>query len=183
MPFPLWPRQHKRQKGKRTAGSRDSLCSCQQGSQPQRAPGTWGASPLAIFQCPCCPSLLCRRPSSPERKAQPQARIMRESDVGRKQGSGEAPGTAQSSVPVFQSSGDRGLEVTDHPTSVGLQPMGTRGPSGSDESARLCKCAVLVPSHLRAMNLSGRRRVWPVGIHGDMPGLSLSHKCLERNHR
>lgn len=24
-------------------------------------------------------------------------------------------------------SGDRGLEVTDHPTSVGLKPMGTRG--------------------------------------------------------
>lgn len=37
-------------------------------------------------------------------------------------------------------------EVTDHETSVGLKLMGTRGPSGSNQSSRLCRCAVLVPS-------------------------------------
>lgn len=36
--------------------------------------------------------------------------------------------------------------MTDHPTSVGLKSTGTRGPSVSDESFRLCTFAVLVPS-------------------------------------
>lgn len=57
--------------------------------------------------------------------------------------------------PAFLSSsrsGDRGREVTgvtDHPISVGLKPMGTRGPRGSEESSKLCRCAVLVPSPSR----------------------------------
>lgn len=66
--------------------------------------------------------------------------------------------------PAFSSwSGDRGLEVTDHPTSVGLKPMGTREPSGSEESSRLCRCAILVPSPLRAISLSWRAQALACG--------------------
>lgn len=53
-------------------------------------------------------------------------------------------------------------EATDK-TSVGLKPMGTRGPSGSDESSKLCRCAVLVPPPPRAMNLSWRPQALACG--------------------
>lgn len=60
----------------------------------------WEASPLGILSAPG--ALLCSEgDSSPERKAQLQARIMTEQDAGTKQGAGEALGTAWPSIPVL----------------------------------------------------------------------------------
>lgn len=83
---------------------------------------------------------------------------MGESDVGTEEGAGEAPGTAQSSVPVLQQEwGQRaGSDRPDHPSPVGLQPMDTRGllavmrAPGSADVLSLCQ------HPLGATTLSGR---------------------------
>lgn len=75
---------------------------------------------------------------------------------------GEAPGTVQPSAPVLQQEwGQRdGSAWGDRPRS-----HGTRGHSGSDESSRLCRGVILVPSPFGAMNLSWR--LWALAC-GDM---------------
>lgn len=150
-----------------TAGSRDSLCPANGGHDLGEPRARGRLLSWAPFSAPA--ALLCSEgdPAHLRGKHEPQARIMRESEmVGQRR---ELERRLALPSPAFLSSsrsGDRGVEVTgvtDRSTSVGLKPMGTRGHSGSDESSRLCRCAVLVPSPSEAMNLSWRPRVLACG--------------------